>query len=190
MPPKSQFSAEDVVNAAVRLVQRGGAEAVSARAVAAELKGSTMAVYHRIGSMEALLTEVQRVAQERQFASQLRPVTGEPLLDLAIGYVAFAREEPRLFRFLFFERSRPLPASVAKKTLALVPEALRPAMRQVSRSTGRVAGDLDAFVLKNWIFVHGLACLVSSRVLQLDDAAVGELLMDAGAAFSATQSRG
>jgi AcrR family transcriptional regulator len=184
MAPKSQFSEQDVVNAAVRLVQRGGAEAVSARAVATELKGSTMAVYHRVGSMEELLTEVQRVAQERQFAFQLREVTGEPLLDLAIGYVAFAREEPRLFRFLFFERARPLPARVAKKTLEAVPEQLRPAMQQLSRSRGKV-NDLDAFVLKNWIFVHGLACLVSSRTLELDDQAVKALVMQAGAAFSA-----
>lgn len=182
MPPKSQFSEHDVVNAAVRLVQRGGAESVSARAVAAELKGSTMAVYHRIGSMEELLTEVQRVAQERQFAFQLRPVSGDPLLDLAIGYVAFAREEPRLFRFLFFERSRPLPARLAKKTLEVVPAQLRPAMQQLSRSRGKV-GDLDAFVLKNWIFVHGLACLVSSRTLALDDAQVKDLVTQAGAAF-------
>lgn len=186
--PKAQFTTEDVVAAAVRLVRRGGTAAVSARAVAAELEGSTMAVYHRVGSMEDLLTEVHRAAQELLFAYQLKRVSGDELLDLAIGYVAFAREEPRLFRFLYFERPRPLPAHLARRTLATVPEALRPAFSRLTRTRGPQVSDLDDFVLKNWIFVHGLACLASAGMLDADTKTVTRLLEEAGAAFSVPQA--
>lgn len=55
MPPRKRILREDVLDAAIRVIRRGGAPALSVRHIAGELACSTQPIYSQFGSLEGLL---------------------------------------------------------------------------------------------------------------------------------------
>jgi AcrR family transcriptional regulator len=99
-------TADALLDAAERLVESGGPEALSVRRVAAEVGTTTRAVYSVYGSKDALLAALGRRAFEilERSVTQL-PATDDPAADLVeAGVVVFRRfavEHPSLFRIGF-----------------------------------------------------------------------------------------
>ena len=103
MPPKTIFSSEDVIVAALELVKKSGFRDFSARRVAEELKSSTAPVYSCFSSMEELKTEVLARAEAIMLDYSMRPYTGSVFLNMGTGLALFAGEERELFRALLLE---------------------------------------------------------------------------------------
>ena len=62
MAPKNKFTREEMVAAALRVVRRKGADALTAKALAEELGTSTQPVFTCFGTMDALKAEVSAAA--------------------------------------------------------------------------------------------------------------------------------
>jgi AcrR family transcriptional regulator len=110
----SAVSAE-VIAAGVRLLERDGIGALSARNVATEAGTSTMAVYTHFGGMTGLLDAIAVDVFER-FAQALTevPQTDDPVADfLAMGlaYYRFAQANPQRYQLMFGTTA---PASIAR----------------------------------------------------------------------------
>jgi len=102
MPPKVKFRKEDITDAALRVVGKKGIDAVTAREVAKELKGSVGPIFTWFNTMEELRAEVYRRARERYREYIERGLQEEiPFLGVWHQYIAFARKEPQLYRLLF-----------------------------------------------------------------------------------------
>ena len=176
MTQKALFTKEKIVEAAFQLTREKGWSAVTARSIAQKLGSSTMPVYSSLKSMN----EVERVVRDRAEALmheyQRRRFTGETLVDSAVGYVTFARDEQHLFRFLY--EDRPLPPARGRRG-ADVNEV----GGVVDLADQAVTAMADERVLKSWAFVHGLASLISGGVLDLPDATVVRILREMGLAF-------
>ncbi|MEB3021418.1 TetR/AcrR family transcriptional regulator [[Mycobacterium] crassicus] len=95
---------DDLLRAAVGLLDEHGPDALQTRRVAGTAGTSTMAVYTHFGGMSQLIAAV---ADEglRQFDAALTiPVTEDPVADLlatGIAYRAFAIDRPHLYRLMF-----------------------------------------------------------------------------------------
>lgn len=184
MTARPSIDKETLVAAALDLIREGGWEGVSARTLAARTAISTMPIYSAIGSMEELRKACVLAVACLLDEAQHRKRSDNPALDLAIGYVVFAREEPRLFRF-FLAAAGDMEKAV--KGAAADPgfEAGRPA----SALLGQVFRELpapdqrDNFVFRTWVFTHGLADLLSSGRLEMDEAEIARHLEAAGGAF-------
>jgi len=133
--------------------------------------------------MDEIEAEVRARAEALMHDFQRRKFSGDTMLDSAVGYVAFARDEPNLFRFLYFDRP-----------LSLDVEARGPRPTGTSRDVNALGGVValadqaatamkDFRVLKSWAFTHGLASLISSGVIDLPDERIASLLAEAGTAF-------
>lgn len=101
MPPRTRFSPQMIIQAALTIARSGGLGAVSARSVAAALGCSTGPVFSNFSSMdelqEALIDEIISL-----FVSAMVPLSGEdPLKAAGVAMVCFAAEEPRLYEALF-----------------------------------------------------------------------------------------
>lgn len=182
MTQKLFFTSEAILEAAYSLTREKGWAAVSARSIAKKLGSSTMPIYSTLKSMEEIERMVRARAGSVLSDYQRRPYTDNPVQDLAIGYVAFARDEKNLFRFLFVDR--PVAADLADGG-----DGARDAL---ARAADAAAGQLpdgtrlslqDPRVLKSWIFTHGMATLVGAGVLDLSDEKIRDLLVEAGGAF-------
>lgn len=103
--PRATEVKDRLVDAAIRLLDDGGPEALQARKLAAEVGVSTMAVYTHFGGMAALVDEVARVGFLR-LSAWLGAVTAtdDPVADifsLARTYRQAVAEQPQLFAVTF-----------------------------------------------------------------------------------------
>jgi AcrR family transcriptional regulator len=179
MTQRTMFTKERIVEAAYQLTREAGWQGVTARSIAVKLGSSTMPLYSSLKSMGDIETEVRARAEACLHEYQGRRSASEPLLSSALGYVAFARDEKNLFRFLYVDR--PLAANRpgaggravdAVKTGGIVDLANQAAVAMK-----------DPRILKSWAFTHGLASLISSGVLDLPDEIIARLLAEVGAAI-------
>lgn len=95
------FDRQAVVAAALQLVREAGWEAMTARSVAGKLGASVAPVYKAFGAMAdlelAVLEEARRLLEERTRQKH----TEMGFLNIGVGVVQFARDEPNLFRALY-----------------------------------------------------------------------------------------
>lgn len=180
----SVYTYEQIVEAAFQLLRRKGWSQVTTRAIARELGSSTMPIYSHVRSVGELEKELRRRSRDLLKEYQARSYTGEVLLNLAFGYIAFARDEKQLFRFLYLDRPEGIQyeggLEMKDSFLAEFGEdsEAASALREIQE-----AGQ-EVLVRYTWIFTHGLAMLVNAgAVNSTSDEDILGLLMDAGEAF-------
>lgn len=181
------YTRERVVEAAYELIRESGWRSVSARAIADRLGSSTMPIYSHLRS----IAEVERALRGKAYALlrdyQTRSWTQagqDQLMDMAFGYIAFARDEANLFRFLYVER----PEVIGEEGLDQMSRAFDQQFDDKTpqaEALGTLDRDARAALMQNsWIFTHGLAMLVSSGALgECSDETILRFLGNAGEAF-------
>lgn len=100
-PKKTTFTRDVVLTAALNVVRRHGWEALTARSIAERLGASVAPVYSTFGSMDNLLRETLKEIRGLLEEYTSRTYSEIPFLNLGVGIVSFARDEPMLFRALF-----------------------------------------------------------------------------------------
>lgn len=157
MPPKVKFQKEEVVKAALQVARKGGIDAVTAREVAKELGVSVGPIFTWFETMEQLKAEVYALAKGYYRDRIQRGLKGPiPFLGLWRQYLAFAREEPELYRLLFLTR----PDSVsggAIEVLHFSQELARPSIMQIYNMDAETA---DNFFRDIWLVAFSYATLI------------------------------
>jgi AcrR family transcriptional regulator len=120
-----------LIEAALRLLEAGGPEAVQARKLAAEIGTSTMAVYTHFGGMSELIEAIVREGFTR-FAAHVSavPVTEDPMMDFFVegtAYRDWALQHPQLYRLMFGLTGAAMPRHVEQDmttsaTISRLPE--------------------------------------------------------------------
>ena len=156
MPPKTRFSRERILDAALALTRSEGIAAISARSVAARLGCSTAPVFARFTSMDALHEALLDCIIER-FVAVTESMEGpDPLFAAGLGMVRFAADEPRLYEALFLTHHRyHFKWGPIRRTLA---------SRMASHPRYAHLSDADRFGLvgRASVVVHGLGVEVWS----------------------------
>ncbi len=180
MTQSAVYSRDRIVEAAVTLTREQGWAAVTARNIAKQLSCSTMPIYSSLKSMHGLEQEVRRSAEELMLDYQRRQYTPDSALNSALGYVTFARNEPNLFRFLFVDRPVKMRRGDLKREAALSSGEVFAGTR-IPRLADQVpTAMLDPRILKCWIFIHGLASMIGTGVLDLTERRIKRLIIEAG----------
>ena len=104
MTQRLLYTREAIAEAAFELARQKGWVAVTARSVARKLGSSTMPIYSNMSSIDEIEREVRSRAESLLLDYQRRAFTEDPALNKAVGYVAFARDQKNLFRFLYVDR--------------------------------------------------------------------------------------
>jgi len=187
-------SASDAVLAAgVRLLERDGVGALSARNVATEAGTSTMAVYTHFGGMAGLLDAIAFEVFDR-FTAVLTEVaqTDDPVADfLAMGlaYHQFAMTNPQRYQLMFGTSA---PTSLARHRTDLTVNgsgnathrtewmasfgALRRAVRRMMES-GRIRTDDELAVAgRLWSINHGVVMLETAGFFGAEDRGLTQIL--------------
>lgn len=181
MPPKTEFSREAILAAGIRVVRDLGWEQLSTRSIASELRSSTRPVYTGFSSMQELKDLIGRQVFEMLLDYQFRPVTGNPFLDMGVGYVLFARDEPSLFRIFYlphiisFDLEQELQDKGNARLISRMKE--EPEAPQLSEEGAA------SLLLRLKIFTHGLACYCAAGKCEFGEEEIVSLISKAGRAF-------
>lgn len=170
-----KISEDAILDAALELVRAGGPEALNARALARALGCSTQPIFRVFSSMEAL----RRAVLERAHALYRRRVEEAsgpgspypPYKARGMAYIAFAGDEPQLFRLLFMrgragETDSPENGDWPKDTAL------------AGAGTGLAGPEAELFHLEMWAAVHGIAVMRATGYLDLEEAVVSRMLSD------------
>lgn len=175
MPPKTKFTREEVVSAALDIVRESGMTKLTARSLAARLGSSAKPVFGLFENMHEVQEEVMLAANaeyQRFLADEMMRNAYLPYKASGMAYIAFARHERELFRLLFMrDRSEELPQPKD--------ESLDIIIALICKSTGLNEEDARLFHLEMWVFVHGIASMIVTNYLDWDEKMVSNVLTDA-----------
>ena len=173
MAPKNKFTRKEMVAAAVRVVQKRGAAALTAKSLAEELGTSTQPVFTCFGTMDTAKAEVYAVA-ERMFDEYLTAGLKEkiPFFGFGTQYIRFARKEPELYRLLFLMRQEDMENG-AFSTMQHMRELVRPSLMDTYHINEQ---DSDRYFRDLWLVVHSLATLIVTGDCPYSDQEIGQIL--------------
>lgn len=169
---------DELVRAAIELLDEHGPTALQARKVVAAAGTSTMSVYTHFGGMRGLIDEVGDEGR-RQFDRAIRvPDTDDPVADMltcGTAYRRFAIERPHLYRLMFGSTSAHGIDARGRNLLTMSVAAIRrdyAAFGQLAHivrrcmSAGRItsgSADDEASVVtasaQLWTTIHGFVML-------------------------------
>lgn len=165
MPPKVKFTKDEIIQAALNVARAKGADNVSTRNIAAELHVSTRPIFTYFDTMDEVHAEIRKAA-EAVYQQYLQRGLTEPIPFLGVGmaYIRFAREEPQLYRLLFFTpfTDKKDADAALRQSLAL----LRPSL-QAFYCLDEAAAEHYAFDML--LVAHGLASLIVSGACPYTD---------------------
>lgn len=164
---------EELVTAALALMREEGEDAASLRAVARRVGVSAMAPYRHFADKAALMEAVAErgfgLLAERLMAGDAPGTTPEEsFAGQGAAYVAFAREQPQLFRLMF--------GIVKPKPDTALGDAANRAYGILTTRAASLSGKLSTedLALMAWSLVHGLAVLIINGCVTLDEPGAAE----------------
>lgn len=172
MAPKNKFTREEMVDAALDVVRTQGMEALTAKALAKALGISTQPVFTCFGSMDVLKQDVHAAAERiyDEYAEQgLRQKIS--FLGFGMQYIRFAREEPELYRLLFFTKADESGGALAAMKHSR--EKLRPSLEKTYHIG---ATEADRYFRDLWLAVHSIAVLIVTGVCPYSDEEIARIL--------------
>jgi AcrR family transcriptional regulator len=100
-PRNTQFSKEEIADAAFQLVREQGWNGFSVQAVAKVIGSSTMPIYSHFGNARELEDAVVGKAMELLKLQMLEVWTGDKWIDQALSWVKFAEQEKHLHNIIW-----------------------------------------------------------------------------------------
>jgi AcrR family transcriptional regulator len=181
--PANPTLRDDILSAALRLVEQKGPAGITMREVAAELGYSATAIYQHFASKEDLLLALKLQAGEL-LAGEMEVARREPTLEeqlhvMAHRYLEFGLGNPAYYHLIFQDSLPGLQLSpehhdrmrrawwIVRETLAAWIEA---------RGVPDIAVDHEANVV--WAIVHGITSLALSNRLPFSDWGALHTLLD------------
>ncbi len=155
--------------AARRRLERGGLEALTLRAVARDVGVSHMAPYRHFDSKDALLAAVAEQGFHALTQAMARAAASRPGSWVGAAYVAFALDNPALYRLMFSGKLAPFdrfPALVAAGANAFQ-MCLQACETDAVGGQARPDEARRRAAVALWSIVHGLAMLAMEGLVAL-----------------------
>ncbi|HKM34220.1 MAG TPA: WHG domain-containing protein [Lachnospiraceae bacterium] len=163
MPPKAKFTRDDIILAAMQIVQEQGPEAVTSRELGKKLGSSACPVFTAFKNMEEVNEEVKKSAKAL-YKEYVKEGLKQELAFKGVGsaYIKFAIKEPKLFQLLFM-KEKVEPTDI-EHTLKSIDENYEDILKSVQEPYGLQLEDAKKLYQHLWIYTHGIATLCATKV--------------------------
>lgn len=167
MPPKAKITKEMIVEAAFNIVQKEGADKVTARSISEQLNCSTQPVLYYFSTVEDIKKLVYKKVDEyhTDYIMDTDIDYGNPMLTIGMNYIRFAIKETNLFRFLFQSNEF---SGVGMLDL-LETEELLPILAVLQNELDISMEDTKNVFSTLFIFAHGYASLYANNTMIYDE---------------------
>lgn len=178
MPAKKQVTREMILHSALKLLREQGYEAVNIKQLAADLGCSTQPVYLSFSGMEELRAALIPLAVKEFEAFMKRKEPDDVIRLYDMRYMQFAKEEGRLFRFLFLRANA--FAEIRQSLLPVIGAAVEELMAayHISREEADLLHD------HLWMHAHGIASMIATDFCNWNMEKVARMLADCKRAFT------
>ena len=175
MAPPIKVTKENILQASLAIVRRGGVTALTAKSLAQELNCSTQPIFWAFGSMKNLLDAVTAEVVKIYDGYYARKIEGLPRFkSTGVNYIIFAAEEPELFRLLFMTERQSDTDILNASFDANKPEIIA----ALCEETGLPHDKATEMYIYMWLFSHGIATLIVTNTIKITMETVGKALTD------------
>lgn len=177
MPPKCKFTKDEIIQTALNMVRAEGIDAITARALAAKLGTSTRPIFTFYENMEDLRHDTVMAAKELYTQYAMEGLHSDPpFMGVGIQYLKFAREEPKLFQLLFMSE---MPEKLDPFTALRTYDDRFEDVTHIIQDGFHLHSDTAARLYRHlWIYTHGIATLLVTKVCDFSDEEIGQLLTE------------
>jgi AcrR family transcriptional regulator len=161
MVRKTTFTKDDVISAAIAVIDAEGLSQLTARKVADKMGASTAPVYSNFENMDQLGSAAKVEAIEIMLSMMVKPEETQEFLSIGEGVLLFAKKHPRLYDALFLQPATmhdPGPQVMERilEKMATIPD-LKP-LQPVERLI---------LLKKLALFTHGMATEICNGFLDI-----------------------
>lgn len=175
MPPKTRFTKDEIIIAALNLTRERGIAFLTARALAAKLDSSVKPIFGLFRNMDEVRQAVFKAANDlyqEYLTTDMKDGKYPPYKASGMAYIRFAREEKELFKLLFM-RDR------TQEKITENREEIRPLLELIKQNLGVGEEEAYRFHLEMWLYVHGIATMAATGYLDWDDEFISQVITDA-----------
>ena len=174
MARKEMISKQMILDGAFDLVRSTGTEMLTARKLAAHIGCSTQPIFRVYNGMEELAAEMFLKASDyyENYCINYERKSPVPFVDLALCYISFAKIEPNLFKLLFMTKH---DEDVTMYNLLNGKEGGF-VIKELRRIPNLDMNNAEEIFMKVFVFMHGMACMVTNGEFDLDDGQTAEML--------------
>lgn len=176
MPPKVKVTGEAILEAAIEIIREKGIAGVNAREIGKHLGCSVQPVFRNFQSMEQLKEDLYQKT-ERLFDTYMKNGMARhqiPFLGMGLAYIAFAKTEKNLFKFLFMS-----DGFNGKGALDMVRgDENQEIVNIIAGMTGLDFLNAEQLFLSIWLITHGIAAMMATNDCDFSEDQIVKLLMD------------
>ena len=157
MPAKKQITRDMILDAALKLLREQGFDAVNIKQLAKALGCSTQPVYLSFSGMDELRNALIPLAV-RAFERCMKGDGGQdPICLYGMEYIRFAKDEPRLFCFLFMRTNA--FSEIRRSLLPIIEHSVAELMDAYRIS----CEEADWLHDQLWMHAHGIASMIATN---------------------------
>lgn len=175
MPPKSKYTKEQIIAAALDLVSEKGINALTAKEVGNALNTSTTPIFTVFDSMQELQDAVKLAAMER-FESYAHKTGADMPVFKQIGMqmIIFAKNEPKLYQLVFMSQNSDVKSfgDIYSHLGSVADECLDTIRRDYALSVE----DARALFEHSWIHTYGIATLCATGMCNFTQEQISQML--------------
>ena len=177
MPPKAKFSREEIVEAALTIIRKEGADALTARALGEKLHSSARPIFTVFRHMEEVQLEVLTAARALYREYVQRGLAETPAFKgVGTQYILFAVNEPKLFQLLFMTDHSQVPE--LSTVLPLIDESYEQILLSVQEGYGVDQITAEKLYRHLWIYSHGIAALCATGMCRFTGEEIGRMMTE------------
>ena len=177
MPPKAKFTKREIADAGLAILRQHGISAVTAREIGRYLGSSSRPIFTVFENMEEVVSAVEGRAREI-YTDYVQQGLQQDLAFRGVGqaYIAFAMQEPQLFRLLFM---RKLPDDmVLGKILPEIDDNYPSIVKSITDQYPVTKEEAVILYRHLWIYSHGIATLCATSMCTFTQQEISDMLTE------------
>lgn len=181
MARKESITREIISEGAFKLLREQGEIMLTARKLASYIGCSTQPIFRVYDGMEELNAEMFLKARSfyENYCVHYKRTSNIPFVDIALCYIQFAEAEPNLFKLLFLsahDDENTMYDLINGKENGFV-------IKELKRIPNLDMNNAGMIFMKVFVFMHGMACMVTNGEFDLEDNETKDMLIDVISSF-------
>lgn len=175
MPQSAKFNKDEIINAAVNIIEAKGIQFLTARSLGEKLGTSARPIFTTFNNMNDVLNGVFDFANNlyQKYVNEglQEPI---PFKGVGIAYIHFAIEHPKLFQFLFMRQHNDVPN--LNNVLGLIEDSYQNILNSIIKSYHVNEEFAKELYQHMWIYTHGIAVLIVNKMCVFSGEEISNML--------------
>ena len=177
LPPKSKFTEEEIISAALTIVERDGIDGLTARELGKSLGSSARPIFTVYDSMDEVRQGVIAAAKSVYASFVEKGLTERPAFKgVGKAYIEFATKRPKLFGLLFMRTDGSAPT--VDSVLDMIDESAPRILQSVIDEYALDEKSAKRLYTHLWLYTHGIATLIATGVCKFSESEISDMLTD------------